>query len=273
MLDTTMTYSCGIFPHEDATLREAQVEKLDRICRKLDLNPTDHVLETGTGWGSFAVHAAMKYGCRVTTTTISGEQHAYTSALVERLGLEDRVEVLLTDYRALEGEYDKLVSIEMVEAVGHDYLPTYFSACADRLKPDGRMLLQVISMPDAGYADYLKRVDFIQRYVFPGSCCPAIGAVNNAASGAGLKLAHLEDITPHYARTLAMWRKHFMDNLDTVASMGYSDRFVRMWEYYLRYCEAGFAERYIATSQILLTMPEYRGPSIPRTEPENGDTR
>ncbi|MEQ9617346.1 MAG: cyclopropane-fatty-acyl-phospholipid synthase family protein [Phycisphaerales bacterium] len=265
MLDDTMTYSSGVYPVEASTLREAQVEKLDRICRKLELKSGDRVLETGSGWGSFSMHAAREYGCRVTTTTISKRQHEYAAARISQENLGDRIEPLLKDYRDLTGTYDALVSIEMIEAVGHAYLGTYFDTCAKLLAPDGRMLLQAISMPDAQYEGYRRRVDFIQRYVFPGSCCPSLGAINAAATNAGFKMSHLEDITPHYARTLDDWRARFEGSLDRVRELGYSERFIRMWTYYLHYCAAGFDERYISTSQIMLDRPGFRGPSIPTT--------
>jgi cyclopropane-fatty-acyl-phospholipid synthase len=258
-LDESMTYSAGIFEREDTTLEEAQFAKLDLICRKLGLTAEDHVLEIGTGWGSFAIHAARHYGCRVTSTTISHEQHALALARVKAAGLNDRVTVLLTDYRDLDGCYDKLVSIEMVEAVGHAFLPTYFATCARLLRPDGVMLLQGITMPDQRYDQYLKSSDFIQEYIFPGSCCPALTAILNAVAGhTDLKVSHLEDIGLHYARTLREWRTRLDQHEAQVQALGYPERFVRMWRYYLAYCEAGFAERYTGTVQLLLEKPARR---------------
>jgi cyclopropane-fatty-acyl-phospholipid synthase len=262
-LDESMTYSAGVYEREDATLEEAQRAKLDRICRKLDLGPTDHVLEIGTGWGSFAIHAARHYGCRVTTTTISREQHALASERVREAGLGGRIELLLSDYRDLEGRYDKLVSIEMIEAVGHDYLPDYFATCSRLLRDDGAMLLQGITMPDQRYAGYLKSSDFIQQVVFPGSCCPALTAMLEAVRGhTDLRVAHLEDIGPHYARTLREWRERFDAREAEVRALGYPERFLRMWRYYLCYCEAGFAERYTGDVQLLLEKPARRAAPV-----------
>ncbi len=250
-LDDTLMYSCAVFDHPGQTLHDASLNKLDRICQKLNLQPGDRVVEIGTGWGGFAIHAAKHYGCHVTTTTISREQHRVAAERVEAAGLQDRVTLLLDDYRDLEGTYDKLVSIEMIEAVGHEHLPIFMRLCNDLLKPDGEMLLQVINMPDAYYDDYRKNVDFIQRYVFPGSCCPSPGAIAQAVAKAGhLKLIGIEDITAHYARTLAEWRHNFQSGLDRLSPQKYPHRFRRLWHYYLCYCEAGFAERYIATSQM-----------------------
>lgn len=258
-LDETMTYSAGIYPGSESTLLDASVNKLDRICRKLRLGPGDHVLEIGTGWGSFAIHAARHYGCRVTTTTISDAQYGLAKKRIAQQGLQGRVEVLKEDYRNLKGTYDKLVSIEMIEAVGHENLGTYFGCCSRLLAEDGLMLIQVISMPDQRYDRYLRSRDFIQRYVFPGSCCPALGAMLDAVKGAtDLKLVHLEDIAAHYARTLRDWRDNFDRHEQEVRALGYTDRFIRMWRYYLSYCEAGFAERYLGNYQIVFARPGNR---------------
>ncbi len=258
-LDPTRTYSAGIFEHAGATLEAASVAKLDRICRKLALEPGDRVVEIGTGWGSFAIHAASHYGCHVTTTTISEEQHAYAADRVRALGLGDRVTLLKRDYRDLEGRFDKLVSIEMIEAVGHEYLPGYFAKCASLLEDDGAMLIQAITMPDQRYARYLKGSDFIRRYVFPGSCVPSLSAIVDAMrESTDLRLAHLEDIGPHYATTLAAWRERYLRNLDAVAALGYPETFQRMWLYYLHYCEAGFAERYLGDLQLVFEKPGCR---------------
>lgn len=252
-LDETMTYSAGIFESGASTLYEASVAKLDRICRKLELGPDDHVLEIGSGWGSFAMHAASNYGCRVTTTTISREQQELAGGRIARAGLTDRIDILLEDYRNLSGCYDKVVSIEMVEAVGHEFLPGYFKKCAELLGEDGSMLLQAITMPDQRYAQYLRSSDFIRRYIFPGSCVPSMGALVSAmGSESDLKPVHVEDIGPHYATTLRLWRERFNERLDEVRRLGYPERFVRMWNYYLCYCEAGFEERYLGDVQMLL---------------------
>jgi cyclopropane-fatty-acyl-phospholipid synthase len=257
-LDETMTYSSGIFPRADSTMREASLEKLDRICRKLELAPTDHVLEIGTGWGSFALHAARNYGCRVTSTTISRQQHELARQRVEDAGLGDRIELLLADYRDLGGTYDKIASIEMIEAVGHEYLGDYFGQCSRLLAADGLMALQAITMPDQRYDRYRRSADFIQRYVFPGSCLPSLGAITAAVGRAtDMQLVHLEDITPHYVTTLRSWRRRFLDAAGDVRRLGYPDELVRLWDFYLAYCEAGFAERSIGDAQIVIAKPGY----------------
>ena len=259
MLDDTLAYSCGIFTHEGATLAEASAAKFDAACRKLDLKPSDHVLEIGTGWGGFAIHAVRHYGCRVTTTTLSKQQRDLAVRRIAELGLADRIEVLLSDYRDLNGQYDKLVSIEMVEAVGARYLDGYFHHCARLLKPQGALLLQAITLRDQHYRQALKSVDFIQRHVFPGSFIPSIEALSSSMTRASdFKIFHLEDIGPHYARTLREWRENFFRNLTRVRELGYSDSFIRLWEYYLCYCEGGFQERQLGTVQMLLTRPGCR---------------
>jgi cyclopropane-fatty-acyl-phospholipid synthase len=258
-LDNTMAYSCGIFEHPDATLEESSIAKFDAACRKLALAPTDHLLEIGTGWGGLAIHAASRYGCRVTTTTISKEQHAFAKDKIERLGLADRITLRLDDYRDLTGQYDKLVSIEMVEAVGHQYLESYLAKCNSLLKPHGAMVLQAITIQDQIYGAALKTVDFIQRFVFPGSFIPSVTALTNAVTNAtDMKVFHLEDIGPHYATTLRKWRDAFFANLDRVRALGYPDEFVRLWDYYLCYCEGGFQERQLGDVQMLMTKPGFR---------------
>ncbi len=258
-LDKTMAYSSAVFPHAGCSLYDASLARFEGICRKLSLSADDHLLDVGAGWGGFALYAAEKYGCRVTTTTISREQYEFTRRRVEEAGLVGRVSVLCEDYRGLSGSYDKLVSIEMIEAVGHQYFDTYFQACSRLLKPDGSMLLQAIVIPERRYQRYLQSADFIQRYVFPGGCLPSIGAVCRSLGRAtDLQLAHLEDITPHYAETLACWRKRFSANIDRVRSLGFSDAFIRTWEYYFCYCEGGFRERAIGDVQMLLVRPSAR---------------
>lgn len=262
-LDETLTYSCGIFERPESTLAEASRAKLDRLCRKLALSPADHLLEIGTGWGSLALHAASRYGCRVTTATISQAQFQHARWRVAEAGLADRVTVLLADYRELRGRFSKLVSVEMIEAVGHDFLAEYFSHCSHLLTADGLMALQAITMPDHRYPQYLRSADFIQTYIFPGGCCPSLGAMTAAIGRASdLKVTHLEDIGPHYATTLRHWRERFTARLDRVRELGYSARFIRMWEYYLAYCEAGFAERYLGTLQLVLAKPGNQRPPI-----------
>ncbi len=259
MLDETMAYSCAIFPRPDASLVVAQTAKFEAACRKLDVRREDHVLEIGTGWGGFAIHAVERYGCRVTTTTISAAQRDYALKKIAERGLSDRITVLLQDYRDLEGQFDKLVSIEMVEAVGARYLDGFFDTCSRLVKPDGAMLLQAITLQDQYYRQALKSVDYIQRYVFPGSFIPSVTALLDSMTRAtDLKLFHLEDIGPHYARTLRTWRERFFRNLGKVRELGYPESFVRMWEYYLCYCEGGFLERQLGTVQMLLTKPGNR---------------
>jgi cyclopropane-fatty-acyl-phospholipid synthase len=254
MLDETWMYSCAFFERSGMTLQQAQEAKLERICRKLDLGPDDHVLEIGTGWGGFALHAAGRYGCRVTTTTISPSQFELARERVRAAGLTDRVTLLLEDYRDLEGRFDKLVSIEMIEAIGHRQYGEFFRRVAERLVPGGRMLLQSITIADHRYARARDEVDFIKRYVFPGATIPAVSALASAMTASSdLRILALEDIGPHYATTLARWRANFRANLGQVRAQGYPDSFIRLWEYYLCYCEAGFAEGQLGDAQILLT--------------------
>jgi len=257
-LDDTMTYSSGIFGSEDATLRDASVAKYDRVCGKLQLTPRDHLVEIGSGWGGMAIHAARNYGCRVTTTTISRQQYELASERIAAAGLNDRITLLMQDYRDLEGQFDKLVSIEMIEAVGHDFLPAYFRKCSDLLKPDGMMCLQAITIPDHRYERYRRSVDFIQRYIFPGGCLPCTATIGSALQQTDFRTFHWEEFGPDYARTLACWRDNFFANQDPIRDLGYSERFLRMWDYYLSYCEAGFRERLTGVSQILLTKPSCR---------------
>ncbi len=261
-LDDTMAYSCGVFEREDATLHEAQVAKFERVCRRLRLSPSDHLLEIGTGWGGFALHAASRYGCRVTTTTISREQHDWARERIRAAGLSDRVTLLLDDYRDLRGRYDKLVSIEMIEAVGHQFLDTYTAQCSRLLEPHGAMLLQAITIRDQIYEEALESVDFIQRYIFPGSFIPSVTAIADSVRRAtDMKVFHLEDIGPHYATTLRRWRERFFERIDDVRRLGYSEQFVRMWDFYLCYCEGGFLERQLGDVQMLLTKPRCRLPA------------
>jgi cyclopropane-fatty-acyl-phospholipid synthase len=258
-LDPTMAYSCGIFERPDSTLLEASTAKFDAACSKLALGPGQHLLEIGSGWGGLAIHAAQHYGCRVTATTISREQYDLSRERVARAGLEDRVTVLLEDYRDLSGEYDALVSIEMIEAVGHQYLDTYFRRCSGLLKPSGAMLLQAITIQDQFYEQARRSVDFIKRFIFPGSFIPSVKAIaDSLARSSDLKLFHMEDIGPHYARTLRMWRERFLANQGEVRAQGYPESFLRMWEYYLCYCEGGFEERSLGDVQMLLTKPRSR---------------
>ena len=258
-LDPTMMYSSGIFEREGMTMEMASIAKLDRICQKLQLNPDDHLLEIGTGWGGFAIYAAKNYGCRVTTTTISRQQYEYASNRVEQEGLEDRITLLCEDYRNLDGQYDKLVSIEMIEAVGHAYYRNYFERCSQLLKDDGMMLLQSITITDQRYQAASKEVDFIQRYIFPGGCLPSVSVIaQNVSDHTDMRFYQLEDIGQHYATTLAMWRERFFSNITKIKNMGYSETFIRMWDFYLCYCEGGFKEHSIGTVQLLLLKPQCR---------------
>ena len=255
-LDETLTYSCGIFEGEDSTLEEASMAKYARICQKLDVSSRDHIVEIGSGWGGFAIYAAKNYGCRITTTTISSAQYDLAKERIAEAGVEHKIELLLEDYRDLRGKYDKLVSIEMIEAVGHKYLDTFFRSCSKLLQQDGTMLLQAITIADQFFDRHKRSVDFIKRYIFPGSCIPSVAAMSRSlARASDLKIFHLEDITPHYARTLRTWRQRFFANIDKVRSLGYPETFIRMWDYYLCYCEAGFTERYLGDVQMLLTKP------------------
>jgi cyclopropane-fatty-acyl-phospholipid synthase len=263
-LDRRMMYSSAIFENADMSLDVAAVAKLDRICRKLDLGPGDHVLEIGTGWGGFAIHAATNYGCRVTTTTISKQQHDYAREAINRADLEDRITLLQSDYRDLEGQYDKLVSIEMIEAVGHEFHDTYFRKCCELLKRDGQMLLQAITIADQHYERAKKTVDFIKRFIFPGGCLTSVTAMSDTLTRVtDMRIVNLEDIGPHYAATLQHWRERFFDNLDAVRGMGFSEEFIRMWQYYLCYCEGGFLERAIGNVQLLMMRPDARPVSLP----------
>ncbi len=251
-----MMYSSAVYPTENSSLEEAAVHKLDTICRKLDLKPGDRVIEIGTGWGGFAIHAARNYGCHVTTTTISKEQLELARQRVREAGLEDRITLLFDDYRDLSGQFDKLVSIEMIEAVGPQFLDSYLSQINQLLKPDGLALIQAINMPEQRYRRALKNVDFIQRYIFPGSFIPSFGAIlDSVRSHSNLVLTHAEDFGFHYARTLHDWGDRFMANHDRIEALGYDENFRRLWQFYFAYCEAGFSERAIGVSQILLAKP------------------
>lgn len=258
-LDESLAYSSGIFLSGEETLHEASLEKFDRICRKLELDPDDHLLEIGTGWGGMALHAAGNYGCRVTTTTISGQQYDATRDRVDAQRLGSRIQLLREDYRELRGRFDKLVSIEMVEAVGHRHLDTWFRRCGELLHPHGSMVVQAIVMPDSRYAEYTQNVDFIQRYIFPGGCLPSMAALlGSAGRTTDLRFVHAEDFAPHYAETLRRWRAAFSARLDDIRSLSYSERFLRLWTYYLCYCEAAFEERHIGVVQIQFDKPACR---------------
>jgi cyclopropane-fatty-acyl-phospholipid synthase len=258
-LDPTMMYSSAYFDTPDTSLDAAAVAKLDRICRKLDLSAGDSVMEIGTGWGGFAMHAAANYGCHVTTTTISRQQHDYAQQAIVDAGLDDRITLLFKDYRDLEGRFDKLVSIEMIEAVGHEYHDTFFSKCCELLKPDGQMLLQAITIADQRYESYRKGVDFIKRYIFPGGCLTSVTDMSRSLTeNTDMRVIHLEDIGPHYATTLRHWHDRFQARLDEVRELGYSEAFIRLWQFYLAYCESAFTERATGNVQMLMMRPGAR---------------
>ena len=262
-LDPSMMYSSAIFSPLNLSLEAASAKKLQVICEKLDLKPSDHVVEIGTGWGGFAIYAAKHYGCKVTTTTISQQQYDEAVLRVNAENLTDKITLLLNDYRDLTGQYDKLVSIEMIEAVGHQFYDVYFKKCASLLKPDGMALIQAITIVDQRFEAAKNSVDFIQRYIFPGSNIPSITALlHSITKSSDLKLVDCEDIGPHYATTLRKWRENFFDNIDAVRGQGYSEEFINMWAFYLCYCEGGFAERALGDVHLLLVKPENRRDAI-----------
>ena len=262
-LDPTMTYSSGIFSRKESSMQDASVEKIDRICRKLNLSNKDNVLEIGTGWGSFAVHAAKNYGCKVTTTTISDNQFQYASELISNEGLSDKITLLSKDYRELEGVFDKVVSIEMIEAVGAEYVPGFFEKASSLLKKNGLMVLQGITYNDPNFDDYKNSVDFIRKYIFPGSCLVAMPQILNAIKEkTDMVMIDSEDITQHYAKTLEIWREDFQKALPQVKELGFSESFTRIWNFYLVYCEAGFLENLIGDFQLVFAKPDSKNTQI-----------
>lgn len=255
-LDTSMTYSSGYFKTGTETLEQAQIEKYDRLCRQLRINSADHVLEIGSGWGGFAVYAAKTFGCRITTITISKEQYDFAKARFEREGVAGLVEIKLMDYRNVTGRFTKIVSIEMLEAVGHEFLETYFAKCQDVLAPEGLMGFQVITSPDSRYDEFRKGVDWIQKHIFPGTLLPSIKAMNTAINKTGdMHLLDVKDFGKDYARTLSLWREVFNAKIRQIKELGFDDAFIRKWNYYLSYCEAGFAMRNISVIQMVYTRP------------------
>ncbi len=249
-LDETLTYSCGIFEQPGMTMSEASLAKYDRLAALVDLGPDDHVIEIGTGWGGFAVRAAARFGCRVTTTTISAEQFRFASRRVAEAGLTDRVTVLNRDYRDLEGSFDKLVSIEMIEAVGHEHYDTFFAKCSELLAPNGLAAIQSITIQDHLYEAARREVDFIKRHIFPGSCIPSRAVLRQAAERIGLTLVRADDIGRHYAETLRRWRANFRASHDRITALGFDDRFQRLWDFYFCYCEGGFLDGAIGNAQL-----------------------
>lgn len=268
-LSEDLMYSSALFERDDDTLETASTRKLEAICRKLQLREGDRVLEIGTGWGGFALHAAREHGCHVTTTTLSREQYELACQRVTDAGLHERVTVLQRDFRELDGTYDKLVSIEMVEAIGPENLRRYFKCIGERLSANGLALIQAITIEDHRYVKAVRSVDFIKRHVFPGSFIPSIAAMLSAKTAASdLALLHLEDMGLSYARTLQAWRERFLDRLPQVRALGFDERFVRMWEFYLAYCEGGFRERSIGVAQMLFARPGYRPDAHHASTPE-----
>lgn len=251
LLDPTLTYSCAVFDSPQAGLMDAQVAKLDRLIDKLGLTSDQHLLEIGTGWGALAVRAAERTGCRVTTTTLSQQQHDHAKQLIEQHGVGDRVRLLMSDYRELQGQYDKLVSVEMIEAVGHQYYGEFFGKCGQLLKPTGRGVIQAITIPDDRYDAARKCIDFIKKHIFPGSCIPSIGVMKDAmAKHSDLLITHHEELGQHYATTIRHWAHNLHQQRDRVLERNYPEELVRLWEFYLAYCEGGFIERNIGLAQL-----------------------
>jgi cyclopropane-fatty-acyl-phospholipid synthase len=249
-----MTYSCGIFKDENTTLEEASIEKLDQICKKLNLKSTDSILEIGTGWGSFAIHAAKNYGCSVTTTTISDAQYKFAKQRIKDEKLSNKINLLNKDYRYLEGKFDKIASIEMIEAVGHKNVPEYFKKVSSLLNEDGTFVMQGITYNDQNFEVYKNSVDFINKYIFPGSCLISINQVSEIIKiNTDMIFKDLEDITEHYATTLKIWRTNFFDKISEIRDLGFSQEFINLWEFYFVYCEAGFIEKNIGDYQFVFS--------------------
>lgn len=258
-LDPTMMYSSAIYPSKESSLVDAQRNKLEVICKKLGLKPTDRVVEIGSGWGGFAIHAAQNYGCHVTTTTISDAQYEEASRRIKALGLTNKITLIQKDYRELTGQYDKLVSIEMIEAVGHKFLPDFFKQCERLLKPDGKMLIQAITIADQKYEQYAHSVDFIQKYIFPGGCVPSQARMKQViAEKTDIVVRKIDDFGSHYARTIKDWRNRFNNSYEQLLKKGYDETFKRLWEFYLCYCEGGFLEGSISVVHVLATRPGNR---------------
>lgn len=255
MLDETMSYSCGIFETKESSLKEASFNKLAHLCADLDIQKDDHILEIGCGWGGFAKYAAQNFGCKVTGVTISKEQYDYAIDLIKKEGLEDKVTILFKDYRDIKGQFDKVVSIEMIEAVGDEFLPEYFQTIDRLLKPTGVATIQAITAPDSRYESFKNGVDFIQKHIFPGSLLPSTTAMTNACKKTELQIINLRDIGVHYAKTLRLWHDRFFDNIEEVKKLGFDDVFIRKWKYYLCYCEAAFIERNISDIQVTFIKP------------------
>ncbi|MCB9772325.1 MAG: class I SAM-dependent methyltransferase [Candidatus Omnitrophica bacterium] len=255
-LDSSMTYSSAYFKHPNQSLEDAQYQKYEGLCQKLKLKPTDHVLEIGSGWGGFAIYAAKNYGCHVTTVTVSQQQFNFALYRIAAEQLADKITLELKDYRKVEGKFDKIVSIEMLEAVGHEYYESYFSQCHHLLKKDGILALQMILSPDNRYESFRKNIDWIQKHIFPGSLLPSVAIIQKMINKTGdLNLYHFEDITADYVKTLAIWRENFNKKLEQVRGQGFDETFIRKWNYYLSYCEAAFKTRNISVAQVVFTRP------------------
>ena len=254
-LDTTLSYSCAYFETEAATLEEASIAKYDRICKNLGIKPGDRVIEIGSGWGGFAMHAATNYGCHVTTTTISKNQYSYVHEAIKTKGLEDQIKLLFCDYRNLEGKFDRLVSIEMIEAIGHSQFQTFFNKCSSLLTEQGMAAIQTITIQNRYYEKARREVDFIKTYIFPGSCIPSISALFDAMAHTDLRLINTMNIGPHYAKTLMLWREEFIRNDEEISKLGYDKFFRRIWEMYFSYCEGGFLEGVLGDHQLILAKP------------------
>jgi len=268
-LDPTMTYSCGLFENADVSLEQAQRAKFARLCRLLRLTPSDHLLEIGTGWGGLAVYAAETYGCRVTTTTISKEQHAHAVALVAARGLTDQITVLSLDYRDLTGQFDKVVSVEMIEAVDWRDHDDFFRVCSELLSDDGLMALQAIVVPDQRFERAKTSQDFIKQFVFPGACLPSVGAINAACSRVtDLSMVRLDEFPQHYAETLFRWRENLTKREEDARALGYDDAFLRLWEFYLCYCEGAYRERYVSVVEAVLAKPGWPADRLATGLPE-----
>lgn len=280
-LDPTLNYSSGLFSREQLTcetddpkrlMHEGSTQKMDSICRKLQINSLDHVLEIGTGWGAMAIYMASHYGCRVTTTTISEEQFCLATQRVEEAGLQDQIKVVKQDYRNLTGKFDKIVSIEMIEAVGHQYYDQYFAKCHELLRDDGAMLLQAITIGEQNYEYHIRHVDFIGKYIFPGGSLPSVSALTRSVGRVSqMRMLYQEDITPHYRRTLELWRLEFMKVLPQVRQLGFDESFIRRWHFYLSYCEAAFAERRVHCTHLMFAKPQCKlDPHIQFNDAETG---
>ena len=266
-LDDRMMYSSAVFFDGASNLDKASQDKLDNICQLLELTEEDHLLEIGTGWGGMAIYAAQQFNCQVTTTTISKQQYKYALEKVKKHGLEGKINVLLEDYRNLNGQFDKLVSIEMIEAVGDQFFGKYFESCSQLLTPNGKMVLQAITIPDQRYRAATNTVDFIKKYIFPGGCLPSIGKITyHVGRDTDMQITHLRDIAHDYATTLSIWRSRFLSKSEEVVRQGFDERFIRMWEFYLAYCEGGFRERVIGAVQLCLVKPSFKTNEHPNTK-------